>query len=382
MYNLAGIDSRVTSELCTVELSKAGVALMHDHHATNGEVQSHITGLLTYKDGEVSVEFRRLWYYWSVHLSRPLPQAVAEVLNKKWEQEIRVDGYAGGKSPDPRGVTVYHVDTQEGLNALVIALNEHFGAATIPEPQPLRNYIGILPPMPAKEVDNLLELAMAYGAGSDSRNKGLVEEVLLTATSKAQANGLSAQIGIAISQLLAFLEKQRQFANRIRRSRAEQGDRKEWEHYQMDYLNYWLRIKTLGAYCRKAKIAVPGLVETLASLPNYAVWRKELAALKKALRQNIKERHSQLTQASDESNRQFYNERICLNTLFLTKVAFFQSLKRQSNKYMQQARAINENLRGGYRLDNRFPEHPAWKRYPEGSLARALQATSLHSYPY
>jgi hypothetical protein len=67
-------------------------------------------------------EFRRAWYYWICSTkTNPIPQAKAEALNKEWGRQVRFDGYAGGKDADGPGDS-YHVDTMEGLRALLAAI--------------------------------------------------------------------------------------------------------------------------------------------------------------------------------------------------------------------------------------------------------------------
>ena len=56
-----------------------------------------------------------------------LPQTAAVVrrrqaTERKVAGKVRVDGYAGGKEPGKHGVYHYHVDTQDGLNALFMEL--------------------------------------------------------------------------------------------------------------------------------------------------------------------------------------------------------------------------------------------------------------------
>lgn len=67
---------------------------------------------------------RRCWYYWScATYDHPLPLAVAARLNADCGSVVRVDGYAGGRSPR-EDVDSYHVDTPAGLAALVAALKQ------------------------------------------------------------------------------------------------------------------------------------------------------------------------------------------------------------------------------------------------------------------
>ncbi len=84
-----------------------------------GEVPSHAVGTLS------TWTFKRAWYYY-VAEGPGLPVEVAEQLHEKHGNAVRVAGHCG--CPSPRewykgfGVGLYHVDTQEGLNALAVAL--------------------------------------------------------------------------------------------------------------------------------------------------------------------------------------------------------------------------------------------------------------------
>lgn len=67
--------------------------------------------------------FYRAWYYWCAHDcgANAVRREVAEEFNREWREQVRVDGFAGGK--DVQGdVDGYHVDTVEGLAALAALL--------------------------------------------------------------------------------------------------------------------------------------------------------------------------------------------------------------------------------------------------------------------
>lgn len=68
--------------------------------------------------------FQRAWYYWiCTTADRPIPRAEASRLNETWRKQVRVDGFAGGR--DVRAdVQGYHVDTADGLAALVAAIRQ------------------------------------------------------------------------------------------------------------------------------------------------------------------------------------------------------------------------------------------------------------------
>ena len=108
------------------ELITAGIPYeeMEFFRTTSGEVPSALIGLL---DGW---RFRRAWYYWVAEAHDTLLLfEFADPLHQKFGQEVRVAGHCG--CPSPRewykedwqlGVSLYHVDTQEGLNALANAI--------------------------------------------------------------------------------------------------------------------------------------------------------------------------------------------------------------------------------------------------------------------
>jgi hypothetical protein len=74
--------------------------------------------------------FRRAWRYWVARSERTvLLFQYAEPLHEKYGNEVRVDGHCCCPSPKEWlnqpwhiGVNCYHVDTQDGLNALVKAI--------------------------------------------------------------------------------------------------------------------------------------------------------------------------------------------------------------------------------------------------------------------
>jgi hypothetical protein len=68
--------------------------------------------------------FRRAWYYWVCsaknHISS-IPATKAVELNRVWGEKIRFNGFAGGTDADGPG-NHYHVDTVDGLQALMAAI--------------------------------------------------------------------------------------------------------------------------------------------------------------------------------------------------------------------------------------------------------------------
>ena len=66
--------------------------------------------------------FRRAWYYW-VAEGAGIPAEVAEEFHKGWGTQVRVNGDCTCPSPlqsnEGFAIGLYHIDTQEGLNAFV-----------------------------------------------------------------------------------------------------------------------------------------------------------------------------------------------------------------------------------------------------------------------
>ena len=119
MINLAGVSNcDVTME---AELKEAGIPIVRLPCTVNTEVPYTLFGELN------GWCFRRSWYYW-VAESRPgapLPFSLADPLHEQHGSDVRVSGHC--LAPAPRewykhpwflGVSLYHVDSQAGLNAL------------------------------------------------------------------------------------------------------------------------------------------------------------------------------------------------------------------------------------------------------------------------
>jgi hypothetical protein len=106
--------------ICEAELEAAGIKVFRlPLPLQNSEVPSLAHGSLSMWG------FERAWYYWRA--SGPgLPVEIAEKLHATHGKVVRVAGHCG--CPSPRewyhgfGVGDYHVDNQEGLNALADAL--------------------------------------------------------------------------------------------------------------------------------------------------------------------------------------------------------------------------------------------------------------------
>ncbi len=70
--------------------------------------------------------FHRAWYYWIAVAENQryfVPADTAMVLHERWGSVVRTDGFAGGKVPDGP-VDSYHIDTPDGLAALIEVLKE------------------------------------------------------------------------------------------------------------------------------------------------------------------------------------------------------------------------------------------------------------------
>ncbi len=66
-------------------------------------------------------KFYRAWYYWIAEAwSFSMPEAASRELNSTVNnmQEIRVDGYAGGKNIEKQ-VSCYHIDTPRGFDTFM-----------------------------------------------------------------------------------------------------------------------------------------------------------------------------------------------------------------------------------------------------------------------
>lgn len=125
MRNAAGDGN--CDEYIPQELKDAGIEVytMSTLVSAKGEVPTKCFGLL---NGWV---FKRAWYYWVAKAGSGVALSfdVAETLHEKHGQDVRVAGHCC--APAPRewykeswhvGVPLYHVDSQEGLNALAAAI--------------------------------------------------------------------------------------------------------------------------------------------------------------------------------------------------------------------------------------------------------------------
>lgn len=114
MNNYAGMSDK--DDEIAAELEAAGIEVSKfEIFRDRGEVKTSVMGSLH------GWGFRRAWYYW-VADGPGIPPVYANELHEKHGKDVRVDGHCGCPSPQEwfKGFAVgmYHVDTQEGLNAL------------------------------------------------------------------------------------------------------------------------------------------------------------------------------------------------------------------------------------------------------------------------
>ena len=114
MNNYAGMADK--DDEISAELEAAGIEVhKHEIFRDRGEVKTSVMGSLH------GWGFRRAWYYWIAE-GPGIPPVYANELHEKHGTDVRVDGHCGCPSPQEWfngfAVGLYHVDSQEGLNAL------------------------------------------------------------------------------------------------------------------------------------------------------------------------------------------------------------------------------------------------------------------------
>lgn len=120
--NYAGMgrrDPQGVDKLLALELNTAGIEVFampeYMRERMGGECCTVNMGTLH------GWEFRRAWYYWMVN-GPGIPIQYAMPLHEQHGKSVRVDGNCGCPSPlehcNGFPVNSYHVDNQEGLNAL------------------------------------------------------------------------------------------------------------------------------------------------------------------------------------------------------------------------------------------------------------------------
>lgn len=120
--NRAG-DHADTDDVLAAELAAAGITVeKHEFlRRRNREVKTAVIGSLH------GWSFERAWYYW-VATGPGIELEAAEKLHAAHGRSVRVDGHCGCPSPGEwfKGLACgsYHVDDQEGLNALADTIRE------------------------------------------------------------------------------------------------------------------------------------------------------------------------------------------------------------------------------------------------------------------
>lgn len=115
--------SAVQSELSAVAIPMITAFPNPRYH----EVFAERVGILEFQGGLV-FGFQRAPHYYAVNGTRPLPYDQSTLLNRKWRNKIRIEGYGDGKAEAPKdGVRKWHVDTLSGLAALYASLYNFFG---------------------------------------------------------------------------------------------------------------------------------------------------------------------------------------------------------------------------------------------------------------
>ena len=118
--NMAGVET--CDEVLEKELLEAGI----DIHKlpiilSNSEVPSKLIG------GIEKWSFRRAWYYWVAEGPGISLEDATDLFNTHGK-EVRTDGHCGCPSPKEWNKNfapgMYHVDTQEGLNALAAMIRK------------------------------------------------------------------------------------------------------------------------------------------------------------------------------------------------------------------------------------------------------------------
>lgn len=140
MINLAGKPKDICDEQCRKELEEAGIPIFpHDLGGGDGEVKTSVFGFTAIDNQKFGNKrqphwiIKRAWYYWVATLQLPsrsnLTMEQAMELHAKHGKVVRADGHCGAPSPEEAwgadGIPyLYHIDTQEGLNAFAKAILE------------------------------------------------------------------------------------------------------------------------------------------------------------------------------------------------------------------------------------------------------------------
>ncbi len=117
--NMAGVEA--CDEVLEKELLEAGIEVHILPISIGGEVPTKIIGSVQ------GWNFERAWYYWVAKGPGISVEDATDLFNTHG-QEVRTDGHCGCPSPKEWngnfGTGMYHVDTQEGLNALAATIKK------------------------------------------------------------------------------------------------------------------------------------------------------------------------------------------------------------------------------------------------------------------
>lgn len=123
LLNLAGV--KTCDEYIRKELAEAGIEIIELPFLGTSEVPYKVIGSISI--GPTFWGFNRAWRYW-VAKGPGIPLEDAMELHKTYGTQVRVNGHCGCPSPKEQngnfGTDFYHIDTQQGLNALAAMIKE------------------------------------------------------------------------------------------------------------------------------------------------------------------------------------------------------------------------------------------------------------------
>jgi hypothetical protein len=126
--NLAGCELDSGTKETREELKSAGIEVVElpGEMKTRGEVEVKVVGHIG------AWKFERAWYYWVVN-GPGLPLEYAVPLDHEWGKQVRADGDCACRGAAFWGkgqpISMYHVDTQEGLKALADVIKKSIAEA-------------------------------------------------------------------------------------------------------------------------------------------------------------------------------------------------------------------------------------------------------------